>query len=261
MAQSQGPVPRPLKGAGSQQEHPGSRNKYTDYQQRGTEDAPFIIKTPSPKTKAEADYETYNRFKKPTYEKAAVWITGFIALITAILAIFNILLWRATRKAAEAARASAEALPTIERAYLFVEPELTHDQGALFPDEGLKMIIKIYNGGKTPAVEMRAYADIIEAIECPVSIDESKNIKLLKGDIIKADTTHAEPIDHWNIPDIGAISRSDNRSFICYGRVDYKDMFEQSHFTKFCWHYSFRHLVEEDSIFYRCENKEANRRT
>jgi hypothetical protein len=47
---------------------------------------------------------------------------GITALFTIVLAASTILLWRVTNKAAEAAKAAAEHIPRVERAYMFWGP-------------------------------------------------------------------------------------------------------------------------------------------
>jgi hypothetical protein len=62
------------------------------------------------------------RDMKPDEWTAAA--TVVIALFTTILGLFTVSLARSTRVAAQAAEKSADALPAMERAYLFVLPQL-----------------------------------------------------------------------------------------------------------------------------------------
>jgi hypothetical protein len=186
--------------------------------------------------------------------------TVFIATFTIALACSTKRLWKATKDTAKAARDNAEALPAIERAYLFVDVELRQEERF----HAREVIIKIYNGGKTPATNMRAYADVIESDTCPpIDIKETKRLTLTEGDIISGDTTRIEPLaglSSWTIPDIERLIKTET-AFICYGRIDYKDVFERDHFTRFCWHHSLKMAMEEGMYLCRCDNKEANRRT
>jgi len=188
------------------------------------------------------------------------------AFATIVIAGFTVLLWRSTHKmwkatkdTAQAALKTAEALPTIEKAYLFVDVELRqHEQFKRW-----EVIIKIYNGGKTPAIDLQGYADFIESSVCPININEANSIRLTKGNIMKAGEEHIEPVAgpaSWTIPDAEQLINSPNKNSICYGRVDYRDIFEKAHSVYFCWHHDSE-AVGEGFYFRRCDNKKANRRT
>src|SRR5258708_30546239 len=74
-----------------------------------------------------------------------------VAVFTAVLAFSTIFLWIVTRKAAVAAKASADALITIERAYMFAEVSY---KGFVSEDgrgDELHTEVKLWNYGKTPA--------------------------------------------------------------------------------------------------------------
>src|SRR5712671_4159045 len=61
----------------------------------------------------------------------------------------------ATKTAAEAAKNSADMLPKIERAYVFLEGDIKHDIRTLRHDEtkrGFNICFTMKNYGKTPAI-------------------------------------------------------------------------------------------------------------
>jgi len=91
------------------------------------------------------------------------WFSFFLTIFTGLLVvvggiqcyiIFNTL--KETQKAANAAKESADALPTMERAYLFskVEPsrEIKIIHEGFEYDKGLEALLFVKNYGKTPAI-------------------------------------------------------------------------------------------------------------
>jgi hypothetical protein len=106
-SQSQKPTPRPLITGKQEDEKATNSNQKTKQNPRGTEEKPFIIKIlPTVKSKAEADYETRERYEKSTNEWwlmcSAVWlaiVTTFLAVFTGFLWWFTLKLWKTTHAA------------------------------------------------------------------------------------------------------------------------------------------------------------------
>lgn len=74
-------------------------NQPPSQKQYGTEQNPLIVTVlPSPKSKAQADYEAYERYEKSKNETRLTWATIWLAIVTTALAIFTGYLWNATRK-------------------------------------------------------------------------------------------------------------------------------------------------------------------
>ena len=196
-AQSQGPTPRPWENSDSQKKNPTNSDEYTHYQQRGTEELPLVVKTPTPKSKEEADYERYQRETKPAYEQWSVYITGFIAFITAVLAIFNVFLWMATKRAADAALKTADHLAKAERARIYDVKGFAQGPPT-FSDEESKefnVLVWVLNVGKTPAIITRLHAGAVIREPYPAKNDISKTSEIIPpgGFIVKGGET-AKPI-------------------------------------------------------------------
>jgi hypothetical protein len=111
------------------------------------------------------------------------------AFFTLVLSVSTIALWLSTRKAADAAREAAEFIPSVERAYIFVEPKIStttsfdiFDNSKIGPNAiGTSYVFT--NHGKTPA--------IIQSIEVHFDFwtdapDNSHHVqsKILGGEII-----------------------------------------------------------------------------
>jgi hypothetical protein len=111
------------------------------------------------------------------------------AFFTLALSLSTIALWLSTRKVADAAREAAEYVPTVEGAYIFVEPEISStvpfevfDNSPLGTD-AIKVRYVFTNYGKTPA--------IIQSIEThfefwPDAPDNTRHLpsKILGGEVI-----------------------------------------------------------------------------
>jgi glycosyltransferase involved in cell wall biosynthesis len=178
-----------------------------------------------------------------------------LVVFTGILALFTWKLWRstdkmwiATKKAAEVAEKSAEALPLVERAYLFADIELRKDRF----DEW-EIVIKLFNEGKTPAIINGVYTDIIMRADCPADIKEDRLIRIIEGTIIKAGDSIEEPIYGTGARKQPTIGRQPlPERFICFGRVDYRDIFQKdTRITRFCFHHDSE-AFGEGVYFRRC---------
>ncbi len=184
------------------------------------------------------------------------------ALATAIIAVFTICLWwstrklwkttirsvEATEKAADAAKASSEALPTLERAYLYVSSVNVNMENWMYaPTDQISPIkIEVSNYGRTPA----KVKEIITTIQVGKSDDEGKisygtpdidEIIDAAGRFIARDSTEEFDrhihilslvnglVDEWHGIGVGKYHIGFS------GEVRYKDIFEKDHIAYFNW--------------------------
>jgi hypothetical protein len=240
-----------------EQTHKANSNSYTSKQ--GTERWPFIVKPASPTTEEETNHQAYERHTKPKYERRVMIATVWLAVITTILAILNFILWLTTKKTAKAALKTAQALPTIERAYVFV----THVGYPDYPLTGeTEIVIRLRNEGKTPAVVTQICADFFPGKDCPKQIDKIHSIYIRKGTVIGAGMPYDETILFPSIYKLRPIERhagnartlDDLPDEIVYGTVEYEDIFKESHMVRFCWHQPIR----GNGTFHRCDNRSVN---
>ena len=177
--------------------------------------------------------------------------TGGLAWLTAALAAIAIVqVWLFVRQlrlsekaardaemAAKAAKASADALPKIERAYVFVEITLRDAQQKLAGPSKVECDVIFTNHGKTPAILKRLRADAYwcdtapaELIKAPRSdrqmpdgmvIGAGKEFKLRLTRVLDENEKHDLFDVVWSVYFVGL--------------VEYDDIMGVTHRTGFCW--------------------------
>jgi hypothetical protein len=223
--------------------------------QRGTEQSPLVIKqiptetseteraqkTKADEEKAELDRKLVNfngDLAYYTWILAIVAIFQFIALfVQAIVFIFTL---RATVRAANAAKDSADALPAIERAYVFVVPKLNQD---ILSSGGFGVHYYFVNHGKTPAiidgieVHYESLASPPNNIRFRANIPETSGIVIAGGGRWPAEDNEKRypSVKIASIEDACATKVQDSDWF--YGRITYSDVFGQARYTRFRWRF------------------------
>jgi len=244
-----------------------AQQQKTETDKRGTEQVPFIVKTiPTPKSEAESQQDRKEREEKASQAQWTIRLAWAVAIATFLQALFLLFTLRETKKAANAAKRSADVLPAIERGYLFVNIKL--DKTNKSPEELINMRqygltgrnrvqVYIINHGKTPA--------IIKSFHSKVDFYTAKQVEdfftgyWITKSIVSSDVDIIEggkPIDEpYPVSfDIGPdedhyfIDSDNGPKLLCIGIVRYADIFNNSHETVFCW--EFRQLTAD---FYICE--------
>jgi hypothetical protein len=170
--------------------------------------------------------------------------TIVIAVFTAILGAFTIRLARSTRVAAEAAQKSAEALPAIERAYIFVTGELeywdpinTSDERTVYSSRiGVKFHLE--NHGKTPAIIGSIEAHLRVWSIDPDNTQHFPSIFLPNEIIIRSGDTWTPPNSPLNfqVDELTADAIANQTATIWfYGSIIYQDVFGNDRVTRFRW--------------------------
>jgi hypothetical protein len=274
VAYSDNPFPGPLKGTRHEKEQFENKNTASHQEQLGTEKFPIFVKgVAGPKSKEEADYEAYIHHRKPFYELLSVIISVVIAGITGILAFYNVRLWRSTKIAAEAAKKSADSLPAIERAYLFVNLNEPIDiffskSGEEPPSRAFRITINMVNEGKTPAIVTKIYAGIIITREQPTrentahimkeipfsemrgGIVDKREIRSGERSFARVEINDIDDSDFLEV--LNMALKADPPSLFCCGKVIYKDIMKNERMTWFCWEYN------RNKSFLRADNEEMN---
>ena len=126
----------------------------TQKYQSGTEQRPLFVNViPTQKSAEESKAEEQERDKKILNDKIITWSTAFLAVVTAILAIFTAFLWGATRKLVVGANDTAERQL---RAYINIAEGKV--MNFIDPENGTFHII-FKNFGQTPAHNVSIVAE------------------------------------------------------------------------------------------------------
>lgn len=144
----------------------------------------------------------------------------------------------AAKKSAEAAEKSADALPAMERAYIFVEVRRKNPKARLTINFNNFCEIVIKNYGKTPAIVryIERFVTVLYGITPEIEIKRTgimpriEKIIVSGGEeIIDVDTTSISE-EKWN-----DIANNPNARLLCYGLIEYEDVFGKYHDTGWCW--------------------------
>jgi hypothetical protein len=149
-----------------------------------------------------------------------LWLAGF----TGILSVSTIFLWWSTRQAAFAAKAAAEHIPRVERAYI------RGGTGQQRPvDDGVQLFVTMNNYGKTPAFVGTITVSICPEAALPAIPKYETGI--FRGYVLATNTDDktAFPSDVSCIWD----RRPDQ---IVFGRIWYRDIFNDCHSSGFILH-------------------------
>jgi hypothetical protein len=214
----------------------------TAIDQRGTEQSPAIVKIiPTPKTAEETETDRKEREDKNKSDWWLVKLTGALAIIGALqLFVFGYQAIQLKRTVI-ATKEAADALPNIERAYVFVDPELEPWDPVTDPSYGVynsrySVKFSIQNHGKTPAVIKLIDARLKVLSEAP---DNSLGMaSLLPDKVLRAGESFIPDLSPRNceVDRDTAVELQNNRAQIWfYGSIWYDDMFGKEHITRFRW--------------------------
>ena len=147
-------------------------------------------------------------------------------------------MWKSTKDAAEAAKKAADALPTIERAYVFVKTEpLRHVQDG--SSVTINAAVSMKNYGRTPAMLNNIYGVITLR---DARVHEALEIQIPPGFILGANIDETNPCPyqvstHLRDAEWQSIEMENVPAYCC-GVIKYEDIFHVAHETGFCWEYS-----------------------
>jgi hypothetical protein len=196
-----------------------------------------------------------------TTQDAVSFYTSVLALFTGLLAIVSSVQIRfliradqlarraliANRQSALAAKRAAEALPAVERAYVFIFPELEfwddlpHSSGVGKYASRIGVKFRLENHGKTPAA-IQSISARLKVLDDPPDNRLHVTVSILPGErILKSGgdwVPDASPVN-CNIDEATA-DRIEKREEIIwfYGSILYLDVFGTEHVTRFRWSWS-----------------------
>lgn len=210
----------------------------------GTYNLSFTIKKTkdTPENKASSPHIPNKESEETSSIRWTAMFTGVLAAVALlqliIIAIQACLLYKSIKIAKDA----SHAFQASERAYVFVTvgiPAINH-----FPvsqPNSLDITFTIKNHGRTPAILKRMW--LISKTKKPGSYPTKDEIMKeppyrLPSKIINSNNQIIEPLifiiettDDWKQIEIMEVK------LLCYGIIEYKDMFNQSRVTGFCWEY------------------------
>jgi len=176
-----------------------------------------------------------------------------IAAFTIVLALSTIglwlsteKLWSVTRMTAKAAQDSADALPVIERAYIFIKPEIVFPPDFWWrkdTDVAANTISVKYvftNHGKTPAVIRSIDARFNMWTDAPDNIQHMPS-KILGGEPVLEASESTSPDEEFIQRKLTAIEveaiENGHAYLWFYGSIIYEDIFKKKRVTRFRWRY------------------------
>lgn len=235
--------------------------------ERGTEKTPLVVKgaiaaSLPPLTEAQVAAAQAKAADDHSLSVATIWLAILTGAL-AIIAFFQLWLFlrqlrlteRAARDAeiaANAAKASAEILPKIERAYVFVEVFI---ESVTVIERNFRYAVAIRvrftNHGKTPAILTKVRAYPVFSDDSPSSLIDSDRAdrQVPEGMVIGADGQYdldlAQNLSQQDWADLHDLIR---RPFVV-GVVEYKDVIGATHHTGFCWVAYYKNDILTASIF------------
>jgi hypothetical protein len=150
-----------------------------------------------------------------------------LAVFTGLLALFSVLLWIYTKRAANAAQRAAEHIPAVERAYLFAAPAFI---GANQDKTETTVEITVDNPGRTPGILTSIYGQFSN--------------KPPKGDAphyngggshpfeLTVNSTNGDPRARVVLPVVFKTDFAEQQFF--WGYIEYLDIFKKKHISRFC---------------------------
>jgi len=246
-AQSQQPIPSPAKSGQLPQNHPQRSKNAIRSDDRGTENSPIVVKVLStPKSNEEAIADAAEQKYKIAVDWRLVVFTGCLVIVGALqLIVFGLqAVW--LRKTVYATQKSVHTFQASERPHIFVtvhklDPFGSYDSWHTFPS--IKVGVTLNNYGKTPAILTRARCIVRITNEFPNIFNEPQGDRTdIPEGLAVAPNDKAEY--QWDFPNISASdwqnAVNNNLMLICYGIIQYKDIFDVIHETGFCWNYQNR---------------------
>lgn len=212
---------------------------------QGTENNPLFVKVvpadksePKPSKKQQTEqHGSENEVRIATATVALAWITGTLAFFTALLWLANLALVKDSKKSAQAARDSADAMRDANSPYLF--PEL---KGFKIRNNRPTAMYVFRNYGNTPAVLNRFQDEPKFTQRLPA---EPERTELLmerpeRETVIAPNGVGPEPPITFGFPvglsldDFRARYAQDRMRLYMIGRVGFEDLFGRSHIKDFC---------------------------
>jgi hypothetical protein len=192
---------------------------------RGTAQNPLIVQ------KSETADQKATEAAKATSDRWLTWGTVATAIATVLVGVATII-------AAVIAKRAADAVPKVERAYVFVTVTRQGFAGAAETnDRTLVIKVHFHNRGRTPAIMRSLRAYVVWGDVAPQALLEHDraNREMPQGLVIASGDEHVEtirePISEEQVRDLTDVV---NHAFIV-GVLKYEDVWGDRHEVSFCW--------------------------
>jgi len=150
-----------------------------------------------------------------------------IAVFTGLLALFSVLLWIYTKRAANAAHRAAEHIPAVERAYLFATPAFI---GANNDKTETTVEITVDNPGRTPGILTSIYGQFSN--KPPKGDRPQYNGGASYPFELTVNSTNGDPRARVVLPVVFKTDFAEQQFF--WGYIEYLDIFKKPHTSCFC---------------------------
>lgn len=216
--------PSPGAGESDQPEKQQSAPAKTESKEdkRGTEEMPLVVSPLEVRSVAVRSAEEHQQEAEDRQAQASA--NRWTLLFNGLIAIFTALLTYVTWQSHRTAKFAAEAIPNIERAYLFGSVE--------YADEAI--VISVKNHGRTPAVII----DIDRWIEWSKLIDDvpqtfprGREREFPRGLVLGPSESRTLMVDNRPLMP----EANDGERVFAMGRVRYRDIMDIERETGFCW--------------------------
>jgi len=121
------------------------------------------------------------------------------------------------------------------------------------PNHRITLIVR--NEGETPEIIKRIRTGLVEGTDCFSSFEKVPDFPITQCSIVGGNERNNNIVDWFEVSEWKHIPE-----WVYCGCIDYEDIFEESHATRFCWHRDSQ-ASKEGFRFRKCDNREANRRT
>lgn len=238
-------------GIAHSQEPPKSKvnQQKSAAEQRGTEHAPLFVKTPSPSTQEEREYEAYEKHEKPANERKITDATVALAWITGILAAFTALLWGATYCLVRNAKDTAKRQL---RAYVNVAiVKMVNAKRDGFIRQ--QVHIELKNFGQTPAQNIRLWREMdIRELPLVGNLERTTTRTVQHGVLAPSDVYKSiQDTPLFDSAD-GAEVHERKKALYVWGELRYDDAFGDERITYFQYVYTGADWLS-DGEMYVCE--------
>ena len=193
--------------------------------------APHAYRDGRPETTKENDHE---KPKEPFWQRATddpvAAFTLVLTVLTAIMAGSSVFLWRSTERLVTGAEDSAQRQL---RAYVNIAGVAARNVTDI--TKTIQYHIVIENTGRTPAYQVRMVYTA-ELLEYPLSLYPAAEVSGYLSETIIGGGRDAETVFDAERPlrqnEVSALA-SGTKAIYVFGRIDYQDIFERGHWTRF----------------------------
>lgn len=255
-AQSQQPSPSIREtGQPNQSKTQAAQQPTTDHD-RGTRNSPLVIEmTNPPNGDAIAAEIKKNSEDQSAQDWRSIVFNSLLVAVGVLQSAALVYTALVTNKAANAAKAAAEHIPNVERAYILVKDMKAHiPPGPPWPDAVPRHVlvdISFRNYGKTPANISVAQILVQVSDHIPTDKDASRTINdpaakleiyaiLGSGDSDRDWPVRNIPSDEPVTPQSLHQLADGTKHLYCWGKVLYRDIFGKENPTKFCFRYDMK---------------------